>query len=210
MSSEDGFLLTAGDIQVLRAFLAREAGKVKRPTKHEQVEQVWQTPDVYIARTPAGGIEGYTTPLGTDSGSDAADAHYGYCQIYRIRDIGSDVDVIPISIYRDVWNLSREGIAGDTLIGAIKDKTGKWLAFPFSGGAKFVRFTLPSALAKTDASKAACTVDDYWGGATPGATITAYNLPASANYIFSGASGNKGLAAFDERNNKYWIIQLEC
>lgn len=74
----------------------------------------------------------------------------------------------------------------------------------------WARFTLPSALATTDASKASCTVDDYWGGSSPGATITVYNLPASSNYIFSGASGNKGLATYDDLDNKWWIVQLQC
>jgi hypothetical protein len=85
---------------------------------------------------------------------------------------------------------------------------GSWAVRQLPGG--FARFTLPSALATTDASKASCTVDGYWGGPDPGATITAYNLPASTNYIFSGASGHKGLASYDRANAKWWIIQMEC
>lgn len=76
--------------------------------------------------------------------------------------------------------------------------------------ARFVRFALPSALATTDASKAACTVDDYWGGTSPGATVTVYNLPASTDYMFSGLTGNKGVAVYDEIDSKWWIIQLQC
>lgn len=74
----------------------------------------------------------------------------------------------------------------------------------------FVRFTLPSALLTTEESKALCTVDDYWGGGDPGATVTVYNLPASTNYMFSGSSGNKGLATWDDLGAKWFIIQLEC
>jgi hypothetical protein len=88
--------------------------------------------------------------------------------------------------------------------------SGGTLTRPGKGQAGFVRFTLPGALATTDASKASCTVDGYWGGGDPGTTITVYNLPASANYIFSGASGNKGLASYDVANDKYWIIQMQC
>ena len=76
--------------------------------------------------------------------------------------------------------------------------------------AAFIRFALPSALATTDASKAACTVDDFWGGTTPGATVTVYNLPASTDYMFSSFLGAKGVAVYDEIDSKYWIIQLEC
>lgn len=76
--------------------------------------------------------------------------------------------------------------------------------------AAYIRFALPSALAATDASKAACTVDDFWGGTSPGATVTVYNLPASSDYMFSGLTGAKGLAVYDEIDNKYLIVQLEC
>lgn len=90
----------------------------------------------------------------------------------------------------------------------------KWCVVLLAGASssltKFVRFSLPSAFATTDASKAACTVDDYWGGTNPGATVTVYNLPASTNYMFSGFTGGKGLAVYDEIDAKYWIIQLEC
>ena len=79
-----------------------------------------------------------------------------------------------------------------------------------AAGTLYALFTLPSALAKTDASKAACTVDYFFGGKDPGPTITVYNLPASANYIFAAASGHKGLAVFDTTGSKFWIIQLEC
>jgi hypothetical protein len=76
--------------------------------------------------------------------------------------------------------------------------------------AKWIRFTLPGALATTDSSKASCTVDGYWDGPNPGSTVTVYNLPASSNYLFSGASGHKGLATYDNLNAKYWIVQMEC
>jgi hypothetical protein len=49
-----------------------------------------------------------------------------------------------------------------------------------------------------------------WDGPSPGSTVTVYNLPASTNYVFSGASGNKGLATYDDTGDKYWIVQMEC
>lgn len=78
------------------------------------------------------------------------------------------------------------------------------------GGARFAFFTLPGALANTDASKASCTVGTYFGGPSPGSTITVWNPPASSNYIFSGASGNKGIAVYDSDSAKWWIVQMEC
>jgi hypothetical protein len=77
--------------------------------------------------------------------------------------------------------------------------------------AAFINFTLPSALATTDASKASCTVNFVWGaGADPGSTVTVYNQPASSNYMFSGASGNRGVASYDPANDKYFILQMQC
>ena len=76
--------------------------------------------------------------------------------------------------------------------------------------AQWIYFTLPGALATTDASKASCTVNDFWQGSDPGSTVTVYNAPASTNYIFSGASGNKGMACYDDIEDKYRIVQMEC
>jgi len=210
----DGLLLSTADAVTLREMTRWWRDRTKRPNDLSQPDELPQAPDVYIAVAPAGGIAGYTTPAGTDSGSDVADAHYASCKLYRIRHTSdTDVDVMPIGVNRDVWNLSTTAIAAGTIFLAIRDKPGKWIATPVGGGSpiyRFARFTLPSALATTDASKAACTVDGYWGGGDPGATITVYNLPASANYIFSGASGNKGLASWDNVNSKWWIVQMQC
>lgn len=76
--------------------------------------------------------------------------------------------------------------------------------------AKWIHFTLPSALATTDASKASCTVYDYWQGGSPGSTVTVYNPAASSNYIFAGDSGARGLACYDDIEDKYKIVQLQC
>lgn len=94
---------------------------------------------------------------------------------------------------------------------AIESATvGVYYQYALGGSTLFAFFTLPSTLATTDASKASCTVNSYWGGASPGSTITVYNMVASSNYVFSGASGHKGLAVYDSTNAKFWIIQMEC
>lgn len=81
---------------------------------------------------------------------------------------------------------------------------------PFNTSAQYVLFILPSALATTDASKASCTVSTYWNGDDPGGTITVYNMPASSNYMFSGASGAYGVAVYDLVQDIYRILQLQC
>lgn len=87
---------------------------------------------------------------------------------------------------------------------------GNWYAFDPQLKAHMIHFTLPSALATTDASKASCTVNDFWGGVSPGATVTVLNMPAATNYTFSGASGNKGYAVYDDIEDAYKIIQMHC
>jgi len=76
-----------------------------------------------------------------------------------------------------------------------------------------VRFTLDSTLATSDESKSATIVTQYGDGFTADitVTITVYNLLTSTAsvYVFSGASGDAGLAIWDSGVN-YRIIQLEC
>ena len=86
----------------------------------------------------------------------------------------------------------------------------QWLAIPFKTGSGMIRFALTSDLSVMDVSKSGCTVDDYWGIADPGATVTVYNPNASVDHMFSGENGAKGIAAWDNVDSKWWIIQMEC
>lgn len=76
--------------------------------------------------------------------------------------------------------------------------------------AREIYFSLPSSLSVNDASKAGCTVHDYWQGASPGATVTVYNKLTGANYFFSGAQGAYGFATYDDIDDRYFIFQLQC
>jgi hypothetical protein len=107
-------------------------------------ESIRNAPDVYIARTPAAGIParqgdpGSASPgspgSGTGTDSAAYDVFWATCRCYRIDDsVSSDVDVFLIDQKLTVYNLSKNAIPGKTLIYAIKDKTGKWVAVPFDG-----------------------------------------------------------------------------
>ena len=81
-----------------------------------------------------------------------------------------------------------------------------------SGGAKFCTFGLASTITTTITSVTSCTVYLYWGGVSPGANVTVCNVAASATttFMFSAVSGKRGVAAYDEVNSKWHIIQLEC
>ena len=74
-----------------------------------------------------------------------------------------------------------------------------------------VRFTLDSALATSDETKAA-TITKQIGPGFEGATaITVYNhlTDTAGVYEFSGPSGGAGLAVWD-KGTDYYIIQMQC
>jgi hypothetical protein len=107
----------------------------------------------------------------------------------------------------------RKGFAGFTIEGGVNAGLTIVLTRGRAASAKaaYINFTLPSALAATDASKATCTVNSYWGGgANPGSSVTVYNQAASSNYIFAAGSGKHGVASYDPAADKYRIINMEC
>lgn len=76
--------------------------------------------------------------------------------------------------------------------------------------ALWIRFTLPSALTTAQATKASATVDDYWQGSNPGATVTLENYQVGTGvYRWSGASGANGIATL-RSGTTYVIVDLEC
>jgi len=77
-----------------------------------------------------------------------------------------------------------------------------------SGG--LLRFSLATTINTTTTSATSCTVDSLFWGNNPGSFVTLHNLPASVNFMFSGVSGKKGVAAYDRNATKWYIIQLEC
>jgi hypothetical protein len=87
----------------------------------------------------------------------------------------------------------------------------RWYLAAVLPKARWIRFALSAALSATEASKSA-SVQHYWQGDDPGANVTVYNLPthAAGTYVFHGDAGDIGYAAWDERDGKYWIVQMEC
>lgn len=145
------------------------------------------------------------------SGSIGAAALPGI--VVPVRLTGTDVGLAEIADGVTTFAASNGGSA--RVLWADSGSSERWALVRLGGKtvgtkAALIEFTLPSALATTDASKAGCTVDNYIQGPNPGATVTVYNKTASSNYIFSGASGHKGWAAYDDRADKYRILQIEC
>ncbi len=105
-----------------------------------------------------------------------------------------------------VYSVSTSVANGDRFL-ATRDNFGSiWVVTVLP---TMVRFTLDSALATSDASKAA-TVDDSQSS-LDGDSITVYNpeTATASTYIFAGDSGDAGLAMKRE-DGDFWIVQMEC
>ena len=79
--------------------------------------------------------------------------------------------------------------------------------------ALLVKCKLSGALATTDASIANNSVVRYWGGGSnPGATVTLYNEEkhAAGTYLHTGAANDIAVATYDEANDKYHILGVQC
>ena len=111
----------------------------------------------------------------------------------------------------EVYNFLGKDIPSGTSVYAwFNFESERWYVNLPSGKAKWIRFSLDGALLTTDASQASCQVEDFWQGSTPGATVTVWNMTASANYVFEGDAGDMGLATLDDIDDKYRIVQMEC
>lgn len=133
-SNITGNLLSDSDVGAMERLLAREQSTVPQRSKPIQWEDpLLQTPDVYLGYAPVGGIPGWSSSPGSGSVDQAAQARN--CTLYRISQSGSlSGDIMPVGIYRPVFNLTATEITAGTLFLAIKDKTGKWIAVPLSAG----------------------------------------------------------------------------
>ena len=76
--------------------------------------------------------------------------------------------------------------------------------------AKCIEFILVNELLVSQQFQENVTVDSYWDGMNPGDTVKLYNKSSSAQFIFEGASGAKGLAKYIDKLDRYIIWQLEC
>lgn len=112
----------------------------------------------------------------------------------------------------NTWKL-KQGNTGFRVFGATDTTNGRILVerkFASSASSsRWIEFALSESMAAADAS-ATASVDNYWGGDNPGASVTVWNKSASTNYIFSGTTGAKGLATYDDRASKWRIVQMEC
>jgi len=119
------YLLSEDDIRVLKQVVNAWRDTIGNTQLRGQIsDQSMQTPDVYVARTPSGGISAVTEETGT-----AIEDHPGSadCDLYRIVETGGDVNLIPLqTTTRTVYNLGNSSIDGDEWILVQKDPFGYW------------------------------------------------------------------------------------
>ena len=207
------FFLTEADHVILKELIADWRSRTKRGRNTAWPEpDDSQAPEVYIALTPSGGIgaldQGSTGTFADDLPGSAE------CEIYRIIDV-SDVKTLAAiaGLTKIVYNIGTSAIAANSWISVARDKFGYWIAQAIGDAlqAKWIRFTLKTAIDDGTELVANCEVEHYWQGSSPGTAVTVYNIPVSpSGYMFTAAKANVGLASYDYANNKYWIVQLEC
>lgn len=78
-----------------------------------------------IVKTPSGGI------AAADLEDSPPKMSSALCEVYSGSDIGELVDTLRTEV---VWNLSSSEISANAIVVAIKDKSGKWVAFVGGGG----------------------------------------------------------------------------
>lgn len=93
--------------------------------------EMYQAPEVYIAKTPPGGIPALSqaTATGTGTGTDTTDTPgYANCDIYRIQLYGDVPELEPVGgLFRRVYNVAGDLVPGNQWIVVVRDKFGSWL-----------------------------------------------------------------------------------
>jgi hypothetical protein len=91
--------------------------------------------------------------------------------------------------------------------------SGRWEILTLEQKARWIRFSLAQDMGY-QGSAAQATVLGYWDGENPapqqGQQVTVRNIAVTGQYLFSGLTGNVGIASYDVGIDQYWIVQLEC
>ena len=105
-----------------------------------------------------------------------------------------------------------ETVAGSRGYARYMPDSGRWEITAIEQKARWIRFALAADMGY-QTPNALASVLTYWDGSNPtptGANLTVQNCPATGQYLFSGLSGNIGLACYDVAYDQYRIVQLEC
>lgn len=132
--------LTDSDIAVLRLLVADYRARVRNTTGRPAPEdEGYLPPEVYVAKTPAGGIGPVVNEdmTGTGTGTGTADEPgYADLDIWRLlRDTDNRWKLRRATAGRKrVYNLGTSSVSGDTWVLVLRDKHGQWYVSTGGGG----------------------------------------------------------------------------
>ncbi|TXH16951.1 MAG: hypothetical protein E6R03_04710 [Hyphomicrobiaceae bacterium] len=131
---DDAYYLNREDLVKFRTLWKAHKGKGPvRPRSDDRRRDPYQPPEVYLARTPSGGIPSNNSS-GTGTASDDAPG-CAQCRIYRIVEAsgtasGDDsVQAIP-GLEKTVYNFSGADILEEQWVLIVRDKFGQWYVPP--------------------------------------------------------------------------------
>ena len=120
----DGYYLTPDDYRALRAMMDqfRKGGSlVNRQSRgvYMDPDDAIQAPEVYIAKTPEGGIPAMEPGTGGDPDAPGS----ADCTVYRV--VNEELIAVD-GLTRKIYNLSENDIEGNIYITVSRDKFGIW------------------------------------------------------------------------------------
>lgn len=130
MADPAGYWLSERDRDALRDLLEDFRGRRGQRDRAYTPPGLPTAPEVYVARTPPGGIPALST-AGTGTGTSGIDDVPGSadCAVYQVVDVDDTFRIQSVEgLFRTVLNLASAAVAGNTWIKIDRDKYGRWLA----------------------------------------------------------------------------------
>ena len=124
--------------EILAMLAEWKCGRQQNENRPHVPESVPQTPEVYLALAPSGGIPA-AGGTGTADVLSSAD-----CDIYQIIRSNPTQLVKVNTLFKKVYNISSSDISGGSLITVVRDKFGTWVAVPESSALQSGYVTLDS------------------------------------------------------------------
>lgn len=128
--AESGYLLSEEDAKSLKKIIEEYNIRLPKDRKYYEEEQRFQTPDVYVIKTPSVGIGALTVVDQPGTAEDIGHPGFAECYIYRIglNDSQTQATLTKISEHKKmVFNLSQVTTLGNIWTVVTKDKMGKWV-----------------------------------------------------------------------------------
>jgi len=205
------FVLTEEDKRIVQQGL-NVLRSIRRERKASRQKHKFQSPDIYIALPPGGGIPGLTEAAGTGADDTPGSAT---CTIHRIDSTG-DIEAYPNALDKTVYNLSREAIpktyngVDQNWILVVRSKQGKWIAQPVRGFDR-CNATLKGAISSAGTPGVQVTVDNVVAtrGASPVASA-GEELGVDNFFAWDGDDNAVCKIEYNHDDNTWELYQVGC